>query len=556
MKVESSHLTKEEFYQVITKRLLNYRTAIMGNSGSSGMAIGMAQTAHSYESMLRRLDSEYDLFSGDLWGYGINDVSDGNEVFKSPDFSEVAKINELNKHHKEYRLLWLLTFKIKDSVLFVNVFCIDPCNYPGNNNLLVKHDLSDFNQAKPRYRGSKLYVEFEFNSLSKPIHFQIDPIHLPTRIKGDKLANYYITKITELSKVQIESEEATTQMSTTFPQAEKYLNDFFEANKDLYQDAANDFHPTKHHSYAYKIKEEHRSEIYQSVYDMRYHFGNKKDILDLSVPGNFSSPQVAIGAIENYKEYLKGDINEMNKLKDKYSDLSVHSNPIFDVIKYSEEVIECVDYVLELPEIKKYTLPVAAETINEKRRVYLWFANLDPFWKFAVPIVVAIVGIVVPVVMGLNDGNDIIQKSVVNQRSEFIAVNDSVNIGSRELKDSLTAIRPLGKQPELDSLEEKKELVIDDAVAQIDTIYSFYPTYFLKDSILLTLENDLRSIDSPINIKIVATKNGNTKRLKGNRIGDVLIFENYLITLLSVHSKRFSNSLVIKIEHRKSLSHN
>ena len=120
--------------------------------------------------------------------------------------------------------------------------------------------------------------------------------------------------------------DKTEEELSCFPKAEKYLNEFFDGNKELYLAAANDFHPTKHPSYAYAIKEKDRYKIYQSMYDLRYHFGNGIDILDLSVPVNFATPNKVQEAIISFKGYLSRDIDKMNLLLKKYGNLDGHAN--------------------------------------------------------------------------------------------------------------------------------------------------------------------------------------------------------------------------------------
>lgn len=193
------HISKDSFFQLLEKRLKEYRNAIIGNTGHSSMVMHMMQVAIHNVQKIKSIDREIDLFGSDFWGYGINNVCDGIETHLQLDVEIVKTISELNKHHSDYRLLWLLTFKVSSESLFVSVFCIDSCNFKINSTTHTKYDLLNFENARLRTRDERVFVDFIFKGIEKPIHFQIDTYTIGMGGSREQLAQYYITRITELA---------------------------------------------------------------------------------------------------------------------------------------------------------------------------------------------------------------------------------------------------------------------------------------------------------------------------------------------------------------------
>src|SRR5438067_5780527 len=77
---------------------------------------------------IKRIIEENNLLDADIWGYGINSISDGKEEFSSIDVEAVKRTGGLNKHHESFRKLHLLTYKIENNALFVSTFSIDSCS--------------------------------------------------------------------------------------------------------------------------------------------------------------------------------------------------------------------------------------------------------------------------------------------------------------------------------------------------------------------------------------------------------------------------------------------
>jgi len=193
------HISKDSFFQLLEKRLNEYRIAIIGTSSSSGMFIHMKQVAIHNIQKIRAIDQSIDLFGSDFWGYGINSVSDGILTHAQHDVEVVKTISESNKHHSDYRLLWLLTFKVSSESLYVSIFCIDSCNFQINSNTHTKYDLLNFEHGRLRTRDGRVFVDFMFKGLEQPIHFQIDTYTQGFGSSREQLAQYYIHRINELA---------------------------------------------------------------------------------------------------------------------------------------------------------------------------------------------------------------------------------------------------------------------------------------------------------------------------------------------------------------------
>lgn len=227
----------------------DYFAAITGNR-ESGVRAAFIKTAQrsNIQRVLEQLNQSK-LFSAELWGYGINSISDGIEVHASVDVEDFKKIQGLNKHHHDQRLLWLLTFKIDGDSLYVSVFCLDTARASVNSNLNTKYHLKDFQNARIRTRGNTIYVDLVFDKLEKPIHFQIDSIAQGGKLYGQELAEYYIKQITEKAEIVKASHKAAEKivnqhksLEDVLDETEKKLRYFFvtvlekETGKKDYQE--------------------------------------------------------------------------------------------------------------------------------------------------------------------------------------------------------------------------------------------------------------------------------------------------------------------------------
>lgn len=194
---KEQHLSESQFPGMLNKRMDEYFIAITGNTGSSSRAMHIKTAQRLNTQTVQSQCKKSKLFNGEFWGYGINSICDGTEIHSSIDVENFKRLQELNKHHNENRFLWLLTFKVEGEHLYVSIFCIDTATSGINSNLNTKYDLKDFKNARIRTRGNVTYVDFIFENLEKPIHFQIDSYMQGGKLHGEQLAEYYVNQMTE-----------------------------------------------------------------------------------------------------------------------------------------------------------------------------------------------------------------------------------------------------------------------------------------------------------------------------------------------------------------------
>lgn len=201
-----NHLSESELMELLTKRMDEYFVAITGNSGSWDTARAIKTAQHLNLMKVRSQLIKSKLFESDLWGYGINSISDGHENHSCLDVDEFKLVQGLNKHHHEQRFLWLLTFKIDSGAFFVSIFCIDTATHGVNSNLNSKFELKDFKNVRIRTRQQKIYIDVFFENTDKPIQFQIDSYGKGAKMYGEQLAEFYLKNIeTEASKIKLKN---------------------------------------------------------------------------------------------------------------------------------------------------------------------------------------------------------------------------------------------------------------------------------------------------------------------------------------------------------------
>ena len=225
----TNHISKNEFFSILEKRLYQYEEAIIGTRAGSGMRLQMRTcSVHNIEK-IKRLDSENRLFGNGFWGYGINNICDGMEANQNPDVETIKRIPGLNKHHETYRNLLLISFKIENSYFFVSTFSIDSCSPYVNYNLNVKYELKDFNNAIIKGRLDATIIELSFRNIEKPIRFQLETYSFGGRsLSGGQLANYYIDTIKELAS-NFMQEDVVNKLSAI----PDFLKDFISGIREL-----------------------------------------------------------------------------------------------------------------------------------------------------------------------------------------------------------------------------------------------------------------------------------------------------------------------------------
>ncbi|MGQ0739853.1 MAG: hypothetical protein ACT4OJ_12410 [Bacteroidota bacterium] len=208
---ENKHISKSIFYEVIEKRLIRYKEAIMGTRQTQGMEMAMSLAIHHNMQSLRVLDALNSLFGVGFWGYGINSISDGVENHSHHDVEVIRGISGLNKHHEVYRNLLLLSFKVENDSMYVSTFSIDSCSIVLKSNINRRYYLTDFQNATLKTRPNATFIDFIFKGIEKPISFQVDTYHFGGNgLSGHKLAKYYIDTIKELSNKFLLKKEPET----------------------------------------------------------------------------------------------------------------------------------------------------------------------------------------------------------------------------------------------------------------------------------------------------------------------------------------------------------
>jgi hypothetical protein len=221
-----THISKETFFNIIEQRLWRYKEAIFGNR--SGAALTMvAPLQHNLQKM-KSIDSIDNYLGKGFWGYGINTICNGQELYSHFDVEEIMLIGELNKHRKDYRKLLVLVFKVENNFLFVSTFSVDSCAVGMNADLNTKYHLKDFENAKIVTRKNKIFIEFIFKGLEKSISFQVDDYSFPQNLDRDNVAKYYIETIKELSS-HVPKENSSDVKLRIFD----FINDFIEGIKLL-----------------------------------------------------------------------------------------------------------------------------------------------------------------------------------------------------------------------------------------------------------------------------------------------------------------------------------
>jgi hypothetical protein len=192
---DNSHISLPHFLEAIEKRLCEYEEALFGTRQSFGMKHEMLTARlHNLET-LKRLIDQNQLTMGELWGYGINHISDGEQENSSIDVEVIKRTGGLNKHHEPFRNFLLMMFKVEKGAFWVSTFAIDTCTPTINSTINTRYSLSTFEFARMRTRGQHIFVDIKFAGAEKPVSFQVDTYYLARNyFSNEALANYYINK--------------------------------------------------------------------------------------------------------------------------------------------------------------------------------------------------------------------------------------------------------------------------------------------------------------------------------------------------------------------------
>ncbi len=146
-----------------------------------------------FKQEIINLDNQYNLFNKEFWGYGINKISDGNELIENLDVSVVAKLPGHNKHH-EHGVFNLIIFKIEGENFIYNIFSFNLNNLKSRMSLLKKVNLKYCQGIRLEKINQNLFISLDFETLTIPISFQLET-YSRHNINSSILSNYYIQSI-------------------------------------------------------------------------------------------------------------------------------------------------------------------------------------------------------------------------------------------------------------------------------------------------------------------------------------------------------------------------
>jgi len=172
-------------------------------------------------------------------------------------------------------------------------------------------------------------------------------------------------------------------MPQLFPNAFQYMQAFRAARKSQYDSAKDDFYPRAAHGYGYQqIAEADRESLYESVKDLVLFFGNGWG--DLLVPEDHATPERAVQAIVEYRDYLKRDLLVVQEIAEDYPTGRDQPFPIKAVLGYTTEVIDMLTHVLGMEEVRPYVKAIAPMSTNQPLR-YVIVRSPDPKNIFETP---------------------------------------------------------------------------------------------------------------------------------------------------------------------------
>src|SRR5688572_12792746 len=93
---DNIHISPLHFLEAIEKRMSEYRDALFGTGQTHGMELAMLTARMHNMQTLKRLIDQNRLTAGDIWGYGINYISDGQEEHSSLDVEVIKRTGGLN----------------------------------------------------------------------------------------------------------------------------------------------------------------------------------------------------------------------------------------------------------------------------------------------------------------------------------------------------------------------------------------------------------------------------------------------------------------------------
>lgn len=159
-------------------------------------------------------------------------------------------------------------------------------------------------------------------------------------------------------------------MPQLFPNAIKYFDDFKKARREAYDTAWEDLNPRHPKGYGYnQVDEDDRESLYASIKDLRYYFGG--EMRELLVPEEHPTPQRAVASILAYRDYVKRDLDLIEAMAARYPAGHKQPPPITYILGYEQDVIDMLDHLLNMEEVRKYVPPdLPVMPLNTDRKLY------------------------------------------------------------------------------------------------------------------------------------------------------------------------------------------
>jgi hypothetical protein len=82
-------------------------------------------------------------------------------------------------------------------------------------------------------------------------------------------------------------------------------------------------------------------------------------------------------------------------------------------------------------------------------------------------------------------------------------------------------------------------------------LQSYSPKELFNGAIIITLNNSIDAVNGEIELKLVETSTLKTEIASKKKVGDIVTFGNYIITLLSLERNISTYDLIVKIEKKK-----
>ncbi len=151
-------------------------------------------------------------------------------------------------------------------------------------------------------------------------------------------------------------------MHILFEKTEAYFNEFHKSRKQSYLGWTNDFNPKNETRYSRDISDWHRSIVHEMMHEFAGQLGQNYNLLDLSIPSKFATPEKVVKEIMAYMDVLHNDKLILEELIIEYSkgeEIVVESEfevpfPLAKTLEIVNELIDVLNYSLSFDEMAPY----------------------------------------------------------------------------------------------------------------------------------------------------------------------------------------------------------